>query len=90
MSGSSFGSGSVQRRVFFPQILRDRLTGFDQAGLGDQTAAAAMTQAMIGQSYLLSSLDLFYISGWLCLALIPLCFLVRRPAPSGATVVAAD
>ena len=66
------------------------LAQLHQAGLGDQTAAAAMTQAMIGQSYLLSSLDLFYLSGWLCLALIPLCFLVRRPAAGGTAVLAAD
>jgi MFS transporter, DHA2 family, multidrug resistance protein len=61
-----------------------------QLGLNDQTAAGAMTQAMVGQSYLLSSLDLFYLSAWLCVALIPLCFLVRRPAAGGPTPVAAD
>jgi hypothetical protein len=37
----------------------------------------------------LSSLDLFYLSAWLCVALIPLCFLVRRPV-SAATPAAAD
>jgi DHA2 family multidrug resistance protein len=45
---------------------------------------------MVGQSYLLSSLDLFYLSAWLCVALIPLCFLVRRPAGGGSVPVAAD
>jgi DHA2 family multidrug resistance protein len=64
-----------------------QLHGF---GLTDQGAAGAMTQSLVGQSYLLSSLDLFYLSGWLCVALIPLCFLVRRPVPSGAIAVAAD
>jgi DHA2 family multidrug resistance protein len=59
-------------------------------GMNDQTAAGAMTQSMVGQSYLLSSLDLFYLSGWLCVALIPLCFLVRRPAGGGPAPVAAD
>jgi MFS transporter, DHA2 family, multidrug resistance protein len=59
-------------------------------GLNDQAAAGAMTQGLIQQSYLLSSLDLFYISGWLCVALLPLCFLVRRPAPAEGTPVAAD
>jgi DHA2 family multidrug resistance protein len=59
-------------------------------GLNDQAAAGAMTQGLIGQSYLLSSLDLFDLSGWLCIALIPLCLMVRRPAPSGAIAVAAD
>jgi DHA2 family multidrug resistance protein len=66
------------------------LTQLHQYGLTDPAAAGALTQAMIGQSYLLSSLDLFYLSGWLCVALIPLCFLVRRPAATGAVVAAAD
>jgi DHA2 family multidrug resistance protein len=44
----------------------------------------------VSQSYLLSSLDYFYVSGWLCLALIPLCFLVRRPAGGGPAPAAAD
>jgi DHA2 family multidrug resistance protein len=66
------------------------LAQLHQFGLNDQTAAGAMTRALIGQSYLLSSLDLFYLSGWLCVALIPLCFLVRRPAAGGPTPVAAD
>jgi DHA2 family multidrug resistance protein len=59
-------------------------------GLSDQAAAGTMTQGLIGQSYLLSSIDLFYLSGWLSVALIPLCFLVRRPAVHGAVVAAAD
>ncbi len=61
-----------------------------QSGINDQAAAGLVTQAMIGQSYLLSSLDLFYISGWLSVALIPLCFLVRRPAGQPAVAAAAD
>jgi DHA2 family multidrug resistance protein len=61
-----------------------------QFGLNDQGAAGAMTQGMVGQSYLLSSLDLFYLSAWLCVALIPLCFLVRRPAAGGPSPVAAE
>jgi len=59
-------------------------------GLTDQAAAGALTQRMIAQSYLLSSLDLFYFSAWVCVALIPLCFLVRRPAGGGPTPVAAE
>ena len=66
------------------------LAQMHQLGLNDQSAAGAMTQALVGQSYLLSSLDLFYFSAWLCVALIPLCFLVRRPAPTGAIAAAAD
>jgi DHA2 family multidrug resistance protein len=66
------------------------LAQLHQFGLGDQAAAGSMTQQLIGQSYLLSSLDLFYLSGWLSVALIPLCFMVRRPAVHGAVVAAAD
>jgi MFS transporter, DHA2 family, multidrug resistance protein len=66
------------------------LSTMHQSGMSDQVAAGVMTQAMVGQSYLLSSLDLFYISGWLCVALIPLCFMVRRPAGQPAVTAAAD
>ena len=66
------------------------LAQLHQLGMSDQTAAAAMTQTLVAQSYLLSSLDLFYLSAWLCVALIPLCFLVRRPAVGGPMPVAAD
>jgi MFS transporter, DHA2 family, multidrug resistance protein len=75
--------------VYAPAF-RHSLAQMHQLGMNDQTAAAAMTQGLIGQSYLLSSLDLFYLSAWLCLALIPLCFLVRRPAATGAVPVAAE
>jgi DHA2 family multidrug resistance protein len=66
------------------------LVQLHQYGFSDQSAAGTMTQALVGQSYLLSSLDLFYLSAWACVALIPLCFLVRRPAPTGAVAAAAD
>jgi DHA2 family multidrug resistance protein len=75
--------------VYAP-ALQHSLAQMHQLGMNDQTATAAMTQGLISQSYLLSSLDLFYLSAWLCLALIPLCFLVRRPAPTGAAPVAAE
>jgi DHA2 family multidrug resistance protein len=66
------------------------LAQLHQLGMNDQAAAGTMTRGLIGQSYLLSSLDLFYLSAWVCVALIPLCFLVRRPAAGGPTPVAAE
>ena len=66
------------------------LTQMHQLGLTDQSAAGALTQAMVSQSYLLSSLDLFYLSAWLSVAMIPLCFIVRRPAGGGPAPAAAD
>jgi MFS transporter, DHA2 family, multidrug resistance protein len=66
------------------------LAQLHQLGATDQSAAGAITQTLIGQSYLLSSIDIFYASALVCLALIPLCFMVRRPASGGAAPVAAD
>jgi DHA2 family multidrug resistance protein len=66
------------------------LSQLHQFGLNDQGAAGAITQAMVGQGYLLSSLDLFYFSAWLCVALIPLCFLVPRPKVAHTAPAAAD
>ena len=75
--------------VFAPNY-HQSLEQLHTLGLSDQGAAGTLTHALISQSYLLSSLDLFYISGWLSVAMIPLCFIVRRPAPTGAVVAAAD
>lgn len=66
------------------------LAQLHQLGLTDQTAAGALTRGLVAQSYLMSSVDLFYLSGWLCVLLIPLCFLVRRPTVHGEVVAAAD
>jgi DHA2 family multidrug resistance protein len=66
------------------------LAQMHQLGMSDQAAAGALTQTLIGQSYLLSSLDLFYLSAWLSVALIPLCYIVRRPATVGHAPAAAD
>jgi DHA2 family multidrug resistance protein len=58
-------------------------------GFGGDSAAAAILRQVIGQGYLLSSLDLFYFSGWMVMLLVPLCWLVRRPAV-GAVAIAAE
>ena len=55
-------------------------------GFVGDSAAALVQQQVIGQGYLLSSLDIFYFSGWLVILLIPLCWLVRRPAGGGGAV----
>jgi MFS transporter, DHA2 family, multidrug resistance protein len=69
---------------------QEAVTRMHQLGLSDQLAAGAVTQTMVGQSYLLSSLDLFYASAWISVLLIPLCFLVRRPSAGGPRPVAAE
>ncbi len=58
-------------------------------GFGADSAAALVLRQVISQGYLLSSLDIFYFSGWVVMLLVPLCWLVRRPA-GGAAAVAAE
>ncbi len=58
-------------------------------GFGGNSAPAMVLQQVISQGYLLSSLDLFYFSGWLVMLVIPLCWLVRRPS-GGAAAVGAE
>jgi DHA2 family multidrug resistance protein len=88
-----------RREALHQSRLTELVTPYDSAyvqslsqlhtlGLNDQSAAALMTRAVIGQGYLLSSLDLFYLSGWLALILIPLCWMVPRPAGATRTLAA--
>jgi DHA2 family multidrug resistance protein len=76
---------SVYAPTYQQMLERLHLSGFS-----DQAAAGVMTQSMVGQSYLLSSLDLFYLSAWLSVVMIPLCFMVRKPSPTGPIAAAAD
>jgi MFS transporter, DHA2 family, multidrug resistance protein len=89
-----------RREAFHQSRLVEQITPYDPAtvqslsqlhalGVNGQAAAGLLTRGVIGQGYLLSSLDLFYVSGWLALALIPLCWLVPRPA-GGSSVTAAE
>jgi DHA2 family multidrug resistance protein len=76
--------------TLFTPAYRQALGVFHSLGLTDRQAAAAIDHTLGNQSYLLASLDIFYVSGWLAVLLIPLCWLVRRPAGGQAVAVAAD
>jgi DHA2 family multidrug resistance protein len=57
-------------------------------GLGDHRAAGVVAQQMVGQAYLLSSIELFWICGWLSFAMIALVWLARRPAAHDGPIAA--
>ncbi|HEY1726652.1 MAG TPA: DHA2 family efflux MFS transporter permease subunit [Steroidobacteraceae bacterium] len=59
--------------------------GVDNTG----SALGLLTQQLVHQAYLLSSLDYFWISGWLTLAPLVLVWLTRRPR-GGAAHAAAE
>lgn len=55
-----------------------------QGRLSDHQAIGAAASQMVGQAYLLSSIEPFWICGWLSLGMIGLVWLSRRPTgPSG-------
>jgi DHA2 family multidrug resistance protein len=72
----------------FSPALQSAMSGLQSLGVTDPSAAVGlMTQGLVHQAYLLSSLDYFWISGWLCLLPLALLWITRRP--SGRTAVVA-
>jgi DHA2 family multidrug resistance protein len=80
----------VESLTEYTPTYQQALEQLHQLGLNDQSAAGAITQTLVGQGYLLSSLDLFYFSAWLSVALIPLCFVVPRPKANGEAPAPAE
>jgi DHA2 family multidrug resistance protein len=68
--------------------LQQAMAALRQLGLTDGQAAAAVGRQMVGQAYLLASTDLFYVSAWLCIVLIGVVWLTRRPAPVSGPIAA--
>jgi MFS transporter, DHA2 family, multidrug resistance protein len=73
----------------FSPIYRQAVDQLQQFGMSPLQAAGSVMRQIVNQAYLLSSLELFWLSGWLCVVMIPAIWLCRRPAPSDH-VVAAD
>ena len=55
-----------------------------------QQALGAVTNQAVNQAYLLASLDIFRISAWLMVVLVPVVWLTRKAMANGATHAAAD
>jgi DHA2 family multidrug resistance protein len=72
----------------FTPAYQDAMGRMQALGLTDTAASGALTRTLVDQGYLLSSLDLFYLSAWLAVAIVPLCWLVRRPSGAPAAVAA--
>ena len=61
------------------QNLQDALNGLQGLGVDGSRAVGVLSQALERQAYLMSSLDYFWISGWLTLLPLVLVWLTRRP-----------
>jgi len=65
----------------FTPALNAMLSSLQDLGLSDLAAKAAVTRGMVGQAYLLASVDMFIVSAWLCLAAIVIVWLCRKAEP---------
>jgi DHA2 family multidrug resistance protein len=70
----------VESLSAFSPELREGVQNFTSLGITDRSADAAILKGVVGQAYLLSALDLFYLFGWTVLLLIPICWFSHRPA----------
>ncbi len=57
-------------------------------GFTDMQGYAMLMRSLVGQAYLLAADDLFWISGWLSVALLGIVWLTRRSLANAAVVVA--
>jgi len=69
-------------------VMTDTVSRLHELGMTGTKAYAALAGQLVQQSYLLSSDDLFWLSGWLALACIPLVWLAKRSTSGGGPVVA--
>ena len=65
------------------------IQGLQNAGASAQQALAAVTQQVVSQSYLLATTELFRISAWLMVILIPFVWLTKKAMGAGAASAAA-
>ncbi len=57
-------------------------------GLSAAQSLGVLGRNLVTQAYMLSSLDFFWISGWLCLAVLPLVWLTHRSVGGGGHAAA--
>jgi DHA2 family multidrug resistance protein len=68
----------------FAPAFNNALSSLQGAGLSELGAKAAVLRGMVGQSYLLASVDMFTVSAWLCLAAIVIVWFCRKAQPHAA------
>jgi len=70
-------------------VYRQTLEQLQAQGMSPLQAAGSVMRQIANQAYLLASLELFWLCGWLALLTIAIVWLARKPAPS-QHVAAAD
>ena len=71
-------------------IMQQAMAHLHSFGFTDPQSYATLAHSMATQAYLLASDDLFWISGWLSIAMIVVVWMARRAVSGGGPPVAAD
>jgi DHA2 family multidrug resistance protein len=72
----------------FSPMYSDAVARLHALGANPMQSAGVIAREVTVQAYLLSSLDIFRLSAWLALAMIPVVWLCKRPAPVAHVIVA--
>ena len=80
----------VETTTIYNPALQHATATLRALGFSDAQGYGIVLRNLVGQAYLLASDDLFWISAWICLAMIPIIWLSRRSMSSGRPAVAAD
>jgi len=80
----------VETSTRYSPMYRQTIEQLQAQDMTPLQAAGTIMRQTINQAYLLSSLDIFYASGWLAMAMVLVVWITRRPAPAGGQVAAAD
>jgi len=72
----------------YSPVYRRTLDQLQAQGMSPLQAAGSVMRQIANQSYLLSSLELFWICGWMALVTIAVIWIARKPAPSQHAVAA--
>jgi len=79
----------VEAATPFSPSYQQASNALQSQGLSPVRAAGSLMHQIGDQAYLLSSIELFWVCGWMSLFVISIVWLTRKPAPSDH-VVAAD
>ncbi|HVZ68649.1 MAG TPA: DHA2 family efflux MFS transporter permease subunit [Rhizomicrobium sp.] len=74
----------------YDPAMQQAVSGLRHFGFTDLQSYGVLTRSMVQQAYLLASLDLFWISAWLSVAMIGVVWLARRSISGGGAQASAD
>ena len=74
--------------AFNNPLMVQALSRLQHDGLSMSQSLGVLTRNLVNQAYMLSSLDFFWISGWLCFAVLPLVWLTKRAVGGGGPAAA--